>query len=210
MDDLQFNQAEYSGPAAAGPCANCGKGISDEYWHANGQTVCPVCAQLMADIQQAPSSQLLSKTALCAAGAAIGCSIAYAAILIITRYDLALIAIAVGWLIGKATRIATAGVGGRTAQYIAVAATYISISGTLFFQILYVASQSGKSIPTVFGYVHLFIVSMGRPFFDIQEGFQGIIGLVILFFGLQQAWQQTRAINVSLAGPYSVPVNPSN
>jgi hypothetical protein len=203
MDDLQFDRAEYSGPAKVGPCANCGKAIEDEYWHANGQTVCPDCARLMAEIQQAPPNALLTKAALYATGAAIGCSIAYAAILIITKYDLALIAIAVGWLIGKATRIATAGVGGRVAQYIAVAATYISISGTLFFQILYVASQSGKSIPTLFGYVYLFIVSMGKPFFDIQEGFQGIIGLVILFFGLQQAWQQTRAIQVAIAGPYS-------
>jgi hypothetical protein len=202
MDDLQFEKADYSGPSSIGPCVNCRKAIETEYWHANGQTICPDCARLFAAAQEAPPQGLLGKALLYAAGAAIGCSIAYAAILIITKYDLALIAIAVGWLIGKATRIATNGVGGRLSQYIAVAATYISISGTMFFQILYVAAEQGKSI-TPFGYAYLFLVSMGKPFFDIQDGFQGIIGLAILFFGLQQAWQQTKAIQVSLAGPYT-------
>jgi len=35
------------------------------------------------------------------------------------------------------------------------------------------------------------VLSLGKPFYELSEGLGGILGIAILFFGLQQAWQQT-------------------
>jgi len=203
MDDLQFDKAEYSGPSGIGLCANCSKPIEGQYWHANGQNVCGDCANILRHVQQTPAQSIVLKGALYAFGAAIACAIGYAAILIITKYELALISIAVGWLVGKAARIGAGGRGGRPVQIVAVIATYMAISGSLFFQILYAYFSEGKMVANLFNYVWLFILSMGKPFFELQEGFSGLLGVAILFFGLQQAWQQTRGVSIELAGPYT-------
>lgn len=202
MDDLQFDKADYSGPTGIGPCANCGKPIGETYWHANGQNVCDACADMFKRVQQAPAQSVVVKGAIYAFGAALGCAIAYAAILIITKYELALISIAVGWLVGKAARIGTGGRGGRPVQIVAVIATYMAISGSLFFQILYAYFQEGKMVAGLWSYFVLFFLSMGKPFYELQEGLGGLLGLAILFFGLQQAWQQTHGVNIDIAGPY--------
>ena len=97
----------------------------------------------------------------------------------------------------------TGGLGGRPVQIVAVIATYIAISGSLFVQIIYSFFKEGKMVSGLLGYAYLFVISMGKPFFELREGFGGILGIAILFFGLQQAWQQTRGINVAIAGPYS-------
>lgn len=203
MDDLQFDKADYSGSSGIGPCANCSKPIENTYWQANGQNVCGDCAELLRNANLKATRAGLLKGAAYGLGAAICCSFVYAAIIIITDYDLALIAIAVGWLIGKATRIGTQGVGGRAVQVIAVIATYISISGTLYFHLVYSMAKEGKPLSGVLTHMLFFALSMGRPFFELSEGFGGIIGIAILFFGLQQAWQQTRAFEVAVAGPYN-------
>ncbi len=203
MDDLQFDKAEFSNPSGIGPCVMCSTKIGSQYWHANGQVVCPNCATTLGTAQQAPARSLLLKGTLYAVISAIGCSIAYAAILIITNYELALISIAVGWLVGKAARVGTGGLGGRPVQIVAVIATYIAISGSLFFQIIYSFFKEGKVVNGILGYVYLFVISLGKPFFELQEGFGGLLGIAILFFGLQQAWQQTHGIQVAIAGPYS-------
>jgi hypothetical protein len=203
MDDLQFDKAVFSNKAGIGPCVNCGARILSTYWHANGQPVCQNCATKLQNAQKAPSHSLLLRGAVYAFGAAIACSIAYASILIVTNYELALISIAVGWLIGKAARQGTGGLGGRPVQIVAVAATYIAISSSLFFQVLYTLFKEDREASHWTGYPLLLLYSFGRPFLELREGLGAILGIAILFFGLQQAWQQTGNATVTLAGPYS-------
>lgn len=207
MEDIQFDKADYGG-SGMGNCANCNKPIGETYWHANGLNVCGDCAELLKNSNQPIPSRALLKGAAYALGAAICCSFVYAAIVIATNYDLALIAIAVGWLVGRATRIGTAGFGGRKVQIIAVAATYISICGTLYFQALYSLRSEGKGDVGIFGHLIMAVLSMGKPFLELGDGFGGIIGLAILFFGLQQAWNMTKAFPVEVAGPYPATPTP--
>jgi len=63
------------------------------------------------------------------AGAALACSICYAIITIVTGMELAIASIAVGYLVGRAVRIGSNGLGGRRCQIIAVALTYLAITG---------------------------------------------------------------------------------
>jgi hypothetical protein len=41
------------------------------------------------------------------------------------------------------------------------------------------------------------------PFLQLTDGFSGIIGLAIIFFGLQRAWSLTARSDVELHGPFS-------
>lgn len=206
MDDLQFEKAEYSNPAGVGPCAVCGARILSSYSLANERAVCPNCAGNLEKAQKEPGGALLMRGALYAFGAAAACAVGYAVILIITGYELALISIAVGWLIGKAARKGTAGLGGMPVQIVAVVATYVAISGSLFVQVIYALLREGREASSWTGYPLLLLYSFGKPFLEMKEGLGGIFGLLILFFGLQQAWRQTGNTKVTLRGPYSTEV----
>lgn len=49
------------------------------------------------------------------------------------------------------------------------------------------------------------MLGLASPFIELTEGFNGVIGLVILFVGMQFAWKMTagtRQINVE--GPYEL------
>jgi hypothetical protein len=164
-EDLQFQKAEYAGEAAS-PSE-------------------PSAAPALA-IPPAPVN--LAQGLLFALGAAVACSIAYAAIVIVSKYELALVSIAVGYLIGTAA-VKGAGNGSRMLQIAATVLTYISICASLFFTALWELSQQGK-VYDVVGYGAMLVMSMGKPLFEINEGVGGILGIAILVFGLMQAWKQ--------------------
>ncbi|WP_031498673.1 hypothetical protein [Bryobacter aggregatus] len=207
MDDLQFEKAEFSNPAGVGPCVVCGARIHASYYTVNGQAACPNCGVNLSKSQEAPQKSVLLRGILYALGAAVACSIAYAAILTITNYELALISIAVGWLIGTAVRKGTNGLGGRPMQIIAVVATYVAICGSWFFQAVWDLYQSGREPVSNSGYVIMLRISMAKPYLEMRgDGLSGILGIAILFFGLQQAWQQTGNAQLSIAGPFSTAV----
>ena len=47
-------------------------------------------------------------------------------------------------------------------------------------------------------------ISLAAPFFGVASGYGGIIGLLIIFWGLQQAWKQTARDPRLLMGPYQI------
>jgi hypothetical protein len=61
-------------------------------------------------------------------GAGIAGSVLYSAVAILTGYQLALVAIVVGVMVGKAIRHGSNGLGGRPQQILAVALTYLAIT----------------------------------------------------------------------------------
>ncbi len=203
MDDIQFEKAEFSNPSGVGPCAMCGARILATYWQVNGTAVCPNCGGKVAAAVATPSDPMLMRGALFAAGAALASAIGYAGILIVTNYELAIVSIAVGWLVGQAARKGTNGQGGRPLQVIAVAATYVAICSSVFLQSLWELYRTDRVIANLSGYAMVFLISMGRPFFELKEGLGGILGIAILVFGLMQAWKQTGNAKLTLTGPFS-------
>lgn len=203
MDDLQFEKAEFSNPAGVGPCAMCGARILTTYWQVNGRVVCPNCGGNIASAVAAPAKPMLLRGALYALGAAVLCAIGYALILVVTNYELAIVSIAVGWLIGQAARKGAEGQGGRALQVIAVVATYFAICASVFVQSIWSLYQSGRELADVRGYGVVLLYSMGKPFIELSQGLGGILGIAILAFGLMQAWKQTGNAQVELSGPFS-------
>jgi hypothetical protein len=126
MESLQFQKAEYADQRRK--CAICTSAIDGSYFQLSGQTICPVCAEKAGTRLNRPTNSVVLRGLLYGAGAAVGCSVCYAIITTVTGLELAIAAIAVGYLIGRAVRIGTNGLGGRRCQIIAVVLTYLSIT----------------------------------------------------------------------------------
>ncbi len=132
-ETLQFRKAEHKASEAvsSGPsCVICAKRIGDSYFHAQGQVVCPECAAKVQAVQHAPPAHTLLKSFVYGLGAALAGTAIFSIIWIVTDYQLSLIAILIGYLVGKAVRSASKGLGGRPQQILAVVLTYFSITAS--------------------------------------------------------------------------------
>ncbi len=228
---LQFRKAEHVSEAPTGPpCVICAKPIGDTYFHANGKTVCPPCAKAVEAGTSAPPHQTLLKAFFYGLGAAIVGSLLWATITIVTNYQLALIAILIGFMVGKSVRYASKGLGGRPQQILAVVLTYFSITTSVIPVVIYHQMEKPKTAQTdrvtaqtnqpsgqssspalteskprmsLGAALLMFLgLALASPFLSLSEGAGGILTLVIIFFGLQRAWRMTGRANVVLMGPY--------
>jgi len=234
--DLQFQRAE---PVAAGgsKCQVCGKAIIQDYFRARGQVVCPVCAEDLRVSSKSPSLKSMPRAILYGCGAAVAGSLLYSIVSIVTGYQLALVSIVVGVMIGKATRHGSKGLGGRPQQILAVALTYFAITTSYLTTAIYdfarnpeasAEAPSDKSVTAAEGdgaapapkapegsakadspeggfavlLVSLVALVVAAPFFALESGFSGILSLLILFFGLKQAWTLTARSDIQVTGPY--------
>lgn len=128
-DDLQFDRAESTAPDQPPlGCTACKRPIADTYYTANGATVCDGCRRQLEREMTAPNRQW-PLAILLGVGAAILGAILYFAVTAITGYEIGLVAIAVGWLVGRAIQKGTGGRGGRGYQVAAVLLTYLSVAG---------------------------------------------------------------------------------
>jgi hypothetical protein len=129
--DLQFDRADFSGTPAIPACAACQQPIVDRYFDVNGQMTCASCHETIAKALGSQPGRLAPFIALGAglAGGLVG-ALLYYAVLAISGYEIGLIAIAVGLLVGRAVRWGSGGRGGRGYQVMAVAITYVAIVST--------------------------------------------------------------------------------
>src|SRR5262245_25233472 len=126
-DGIQFEKAQY---ASGSHCVQCQNPLQGSYFRLNNATVCPNCAEkarLDHLLQQSQSGGLL-RALLFGLGAAIAGAVIYGAIAVLTGYEFALIAIFIGWMVGKAMMRGSRGTGGRRLQMAAVVLTYLSIT----------------------------------------------------------------------------------
>jgi hypothetical protein len=230
--DLQFQHAEpiaeaSSSEGSASACVVCKQPVGGSYYQAQGQqVVCPLCAdRIRAGLQAAPALSLM-RAALYGGGAALaGCAL-YALVAIVLHAEIGLIAILVGWMVGKAIRHASYGHGGRRQQILAVVLTYFAITTSYIPVILYHAAtnprvaQGGqaqtpdapassdapaKARPRMsFGTAALFLLVLTAvaPFLSLTSGVSAWISLFIIFIGLQYAWKLTARREIVLTGPY--------
>ena len=132
LENLQLDKAVLDG-AAAGPltCGACEKPLHSVYFEINGLACCEACRYEAESEQTHGSGAGRFMRALMAGGfaALVGAGIYYA-VLAITGYEVALVAIVVGFLVGAGVRWGSRGKGGWAYQGLAVALTYVAIVST--------------------------------------------------------------------------------
>jgi hypothetical protein len=127
--DIQFDQAEYMTPAPDSPtCGVCKSPIDDEYYETGGKVCCPSCRLNVEAAFRGGSrvARVLKSLILGLAASAAG-AVLYYAILRTTGYNIGLVAVVVGVMVGRAVRKGTGNRGGRFYQFLSVFLVYSAI-----------------------------------------------------------------------------------
>jgi len=242
---LQFERADFDSAATAPACAVCHAPLAGSYFELDGAMSCEACAsaaRLAANAPLGPSAvfrALAFGTAAALAGTALWFAVAK-----LTGFEVGLISIVIGMLVGRAVLRGSRGRGGPLFQLIAVVLTYGSI--TLAYvpdvvQTLLTAEEPAQqasaaaapSGPTADGqpvaapadaepvaatseadaaptstvgmvaalgglFLLCFAIAAAAPFL---AGFENIIGILIIAFGLYEAWKINRRAAPVVVGP---------
>ena len=269
-DPLQFDVAESAspggGPAAgdASTCSQCAGAITASYYQVNGAVMCPRCRGALGSADGSRARRVLTAAGL-GLLAALGGSIVYFAIAALTGYEFGLVAIAVGYVVGRAVNKGSRGRGGWAYQTLAIVLTYFAIVSTYVplavrefranpaqadslrtalakrdgvtptdsladddddaddstavagdsgFAVTQAGSptktgsraHSGKAVRLGAGMVILGLVALlaFAAIAPILAGFSNIIGLVIIFFAVFQAWSLNKRVPLEITGPYRI------
>ncbi|HEU5174371.1 MAG TPA: hypothetical protein VFT96_06435 [Gemmatimonadaceae bacterium] len=135
-DVLQFDRAVPAtgadvprASAHAVQCASCSAALAQQYFDAGGTPVCAACKATL-EQQAAPLREWkpMLRAILFGLGASIVGAGLYYGVIAITDFEIGLIAIATGYMVGWAVRRGARGRGGRRLQIVAVALTYASVA----------------------------------------------------------------------------------
>ena len=119
-------------PTTAPECVNCKKPITDQYWSIGDALLCESC-KLALDRGQAVSTGITARTgrfakaALYGAGGMIAGAAIWYAIAKLANLEIGLIAILLGWLVGRGVFLGSGKRGGRRYQVLSVLLTYMGI-----------------------------------------------------------------------------------
>jgi hypothetical protein len=198
---LSFERAEFETPQKQElACGFCKRPIAGQYWQLASRTACDSCrASLERELSAGASGQSFLRAAQFGALAAIAGSLVWILISKVTGYELGIVAIGVGYLVGKAVRKGARGIGGRRYQYLALFLTYSAIA-LASVPAIYEAVAQG-SHPTWWAWVVILGFAYASPFLG---GVRSIMGLFILGIGLWEAWKFTRETPIEVLGPFSV------
>lgn len=224
----QFGTAEYIESPGSDPCQFCHQPIAGNYFRANGAMMCPGCAEKMRGELAGDTHAAYVRAILCGVGAAILGMILYATFAIVTGIVIGYAALAVGWLVGKAMVKGSNGVGGRRYQIVAVLLTYAAVSTAAIPVWIHYSGehkpsqrqqttqsedgselgaqgeQTARPRPNFLSAMGpLLLLGLASPFLEFSGNPLGaIIGLVILFVGMQFAWKMTAAKPMEIFGPF--------
>jgi hypothetical protein len=224
-DSLQFDRAEFN-QSAAFPCAFCKTPIAGDYFQVNGQTSCPNCRDQLNSAMSSGSKSIRALRALAAGTVAgIGGFLIYWGVRALTGYEVGLISILVGFMVGGAVRWGAQIRGGLFYQLMAVVLTYLSIASNYTPDVLQgmrqseaeqtagaanvnpnaaaatpPAEQNTQPLPLLIALPIAFIFSLAVPFLS---GVGNVIGLLIIAFGLWQAWVMNKRVPIQVSGPFN-------
>lgn len=205
-------------PAAA-TCGFCARPLADRYYTVNGQVACASCRTEVARHVQRPRgvAGVAAAVGLGSAAGLVGAAVWWA-IRHFASLEVGLIAIGIGHFVGLGVRRGSGGRGGRGYQVLAVALTYGWITANYVPDIVRLLATSGPAVgeagapvdagaapPTAAGvivaFVYLFGIAMAAPFL---QGVGNILGILIISFGLWQAWKLNAPVRVDIAGPFAL------
>ena len=248
-DPLQFDHAELGGPSACGACKSA---LGPSYFQAAGQMLCGNCVEGFRKAMAGTGSRAgrLMKAALFGLGAgAIGAAI-YFAVRALTGYEVGLVAIVVGILVGRAVRRGSGNRGGLGYQFLAAGITYLAIASTFVPMALReigeawesgqteavssatgsaaadgnaakapaaetgattagtneVAPPDGGAVSFVVGIIVLVGLTLALPILVAFNG--GVISLLIVGFGVWEAWRVNKRVTIDITGPHALATQP--
>lgn len=200
---MDFQQAQFEGVSEKPQvmCASCKTILEHQYWTAGPVTVCRNCAdQLRAGPPKDGGFLRFLKAFLFGNGAGLVGAAGYGAIIYFTGYELALITIFIGWLVGRAVMIGSENLGGRGYQVMGAVLTYIWCVEA-FVPMLVKGAMEGNDPPPLAAAIAISpFLALALPFL----GEMGILGILILSFGVFRGWREPKRIEIPVDGPFDL------
>lgn len=216
-EPLNFDQAQSPQPSAGATCGHCQQTIADRYFEANGVVLCAVCKErLEAGWKGGSKAARFFKAGALGAGGGLLGALIWFAVSHFTGYELGLIAIVVGFLVGKGISIGSEYRGGRLYQVLAIVLTYLAIVSTYVpafveefdkraLQDATAAVEAGnvapEAAPRFLVYAVSAVVALAAPFL---AGLENLMGLLIIAIALWEAWKLTAKRELTFNGPFDV------
>lgn len=215
----QFGIAEYPSASGSDICKSCNQPAVGSYYRVNGALACERCKeQLEAQLPKDSHAAFVRGLIFGVGGAILGL-VLYSAFGIITGLEIGYISLAVGYIVGKAMRMGSRGIGGRRYQVVAVILTYAAVSMSAIPIGISQYAKEKKPDPQAqmanpatpaplpekglgAALAGLAVLGLASPFLELQDPFHGIIGLVILLVGIRIAWQLTASPKIEILGPF--------
>jgi hypothetical protein len=238
----QFTTASYAPTDSVERCAACKSPLGATYYRVNNALACESCATKVAGAAPKDSHAAFVRSLIFGFGGALAGLAIYSFVGIVTGLEIGIVAIAVGYIVAKAMKAGSGGVGGQRYQIAAVLFTYFAVSmSAVPIGISYYVKhrdetrakaaaaqkkqqddiqhdigapigpaaepdsadgsdseervpaqtqtppQPTKSRAAAIG--SLLLMGIASPFLQLNANPGGIIGLLILFFGMRIAWQ---------------------
>ncbi|MBV1861887.1 MAG: hypothetical protein KUG77_25930 [Nannocystaceae bacterium] len=252
--DLQFDHAEPDsasvdaaatvgddtpGTTTVVECASCGTELTQAYYAIGEAAMCGSCKEELVSVVESRTQPIRLVRALgYGVPAAMLGSAIYYAILAITDYEIGLVSILIGFMVGAAIRAASGPGGGRRYQLLAAGLTYVAIVTTYVPFVIEglqevaddemevaVADVAGTespdattlppqevepSPPSAVEMVLAVVLILGIAFVaPFLAGFENIMGILIIGFGVYQAWKMNKRLDLEITGPHSVGPQPA-
>ncbi len=197
-DDLQFDVAEVSESSssqiAGKGCAFCHKTIESIYYALKDKLLCPECHAQVVKLAAGSGFSGFAKASLLGLGTGLVAALIWGAIRAVTHYEIGLVAVVVGYMVGKAVRKGAGGWGGREYQFLAVLITYLAIAAT-FIPIVVDARAVAAPLPD-------------KVLFCLQApviiGSHDLIMAIIYGIALWEAWKFTARRALPITGPFHI------
>lgn len=196
----QFNTAEYS--SAGEFCKSCKQPLRGDYYRLNGITACASCTQQMRAQMPVDAHPAFLKAIAFGIGAAVLGCVFYAGFTIFTNIYIGFVSLAVGWLIGKAMKRGSGGIGGKRYQIAAAVLTYVAVSMAEVPIRLHAGGEDFSQLMNPGRFVEFLVNGLRSPFSELRSPFNGIIGLIILAVGINIAWKLTGGPKLEILGPF--------
>jgi hypothetical protein len=217
-DDLQFTTAEpaSSNTAAAAPgrtCIVCRQPIVSTYFALRDKVLCPTCCERVMAPPRGSKAGRLIKASFMGLGAGLVGALIWFAVRRVAHVELGLVAVLVGFMVGKAVRKGSGGRGGVGYQIMAVAITYFCIAANYMPDLLE-AVLDGPNRAILAGHPMLmaqvaWIVLKTALTLPFQAGAENLIGLLIIGFALWEAWKFNVYRPLPISGPYQMGPGPA-
>lgn len=204
-EPLDFSTAP-TGGAAAPTCAGCKRTLTDEYWTIGRAVVCASCRDSIMTAEAAGKSQRFAQALLFGIGGMLAGAIVWYLVARLFNLQIGIIAILLGYLVGRAIHRGAGNRGGLQYQILALVLTYLGIC-LAYAPLLIEANQvalgdlgagSGELIYTILGW----------PVRHVTSGAGGVISLVIYGIAFLQAWKLAAGVPLTSSGPFKVGAGP--
>jgi hypothetical protein len=164
-------------------CAACKRAVGDAYYSVGKSVFCAACKQATEQrVLPTPSPALLARAVLFGLGGAIAGAAVYYAVLAATGLVIGYVAIAVGFLVGRAVQLGARNQRGRTFQIIAVVLTYLGIAAGYAPDVM----KADLANPA--------LIAFAYPIIHIVTGLPAsLLTAFIVALGLVQAWRMNQA-----------------